>query len=558
MARDVEFNVTASDKTGMALASAEAKFKASQERIRKESKKTGDGIGDNIKKGVDKAAPDILGKLKNTFGLAGTSGGELLAVGLVAASPVIGAAISAAIIGGAGVGGVIGGVYLASKDPRVAAAGTALGQKLTSSLQEDASSFVDPLLANIAKVEGRFDRMNGRIKSIFSNSSGFLDPLVNGALDGVEDILRGIDSLIAKGKPVIDSLGRSFGIIGDSIGDAMEIISGDSEDAASALENMAKATGTLIKGAAWLVRGLTELYGIISYLPGKVKDAELAFAGLFGINEDVQTSVAGTATNTASMALALAKAGQAATAAAEPVATFSDKVNNLADAGRSAFDALTSVGEATDRARAALDKNGKTLSANTEKGRENRQALSNLASALVAQYNATVKVNGEGQKSNAVAAQNRAAFIRLATQFGLTKTQAANLATQMGLIPAKKNTDFYANTHDAEARIKALQGKIDAVHGKSVTVNAYVNSGKVNKLLTQLDRLDDARMSSGASLALSARSSGVARTGGPTPVSVNNSFGVYINGVMDRASTVQVVEERSARDAWRQKVGRRK
>lgn len=555
MARDVEFNVTASDKTGTALAAAEAKFKASQERIRRESKKTGDGLGDDLGKGVERAAPSILGKLKNTFGLAGTSGGELLAAGMVAASPVIGAAISAAIIGGAGAGGVIGGVYLASKDPRVQAAGSELGKNLMSSLQQDAGVFVDPVLRSIDKVEGRFEQMNGRIKSIFSNSSGYLDPLVDGVLDAADGILRGVDALVAKAGPVMKALGKSFGIVGDDLGDAMEIISGDSEDAASALTTLAKASGELIKVGAYLVRGLTELYGVVSYLPRKFHELEYGVAGLVGVSKDAQTTVAGTATNTAALALGVAETGKAAAAAVEPVATFTDKVNNLASAGRSAFDATTNVGEATDRVTAAVKENGKTLDSHTAKGRENRTALSNLASALVAQYNATVEVNGEGIKSNNVARDNRAAFVKLATQFGASKKAAEALATEMGLIPAKKDTDFHANTHDAEARIKALQDKVNATKGKNVTVHVSV---------TGTERLDAIGHRIGGysagdmSWAAADRSAGVARTGGPTPVSVNNSFGVYINGVMDRGSTVRVVDERSARDAWRQKVGRRK
>jgi hypothetical protein len=555
MARDVEFAVTASDKTGAALASAEAKFRASQERIRRESKKTGDGVGDDLKKGVDKAAPGILGKLKSTFGLAGTSGGELLAIGLVAASPVIGAAISAAIIGGAGVGGVIGGVILASKDPRVAAAGTALGQKLTYSLQQDAGSFVDPILENIGKIEGRFEQMNTRIKRIFDNSSGFLDPLVNGALDAVDGILRGVDALVAKAGPVMKALGKSFGIIGNDIGDAMEIVSGDSDDAASALTTLATATGELIKVGAYLIRGLTELYGIITYLPGKFHDAEAAVAGFFGVSRDAQTAVAGTATNTAALAVSVAESGQAAAAAAGPVATFTDKVNNLANAGRSAFDATTSVGEATDRVTKAVKDNGKTLDAHTEKGRENRTALSNLASALVAQYNATVEVNGEGIKSNGVAKSNRDTFARLAAQFGLTKTQAANLATQMGLIPAKKNTDFHANTHDAEARIKALQDRVAATHGKTIEVHVSVTG---TERLDNLGHRIGGYSSAGMSWAGTDRNSGVARTGGPTPVNVSSNVAVSLDGTPFYAMTVRASKERSDRDAWRQKVGRRK
>jgi hypothetical protein len=96
MARDVEFAVTASDKTGMALASAEKHFADTQKRIRAESKKTGDGLGDDLKKGADKGTKGMLGTILPGFRGLGLSGGQAIAAGIGLASPFIGAVWSGA------------------------------------------------------------------------------------------------------------------------------------------------------------------------------------------------------------------------------------------------------------------------------------------------------------------------------------------------------------------------------------------------------------------------------------------------------------------------------
>lgn len=556
MARDVEFNLTANDKTGTALTSAEAKFKASQERIRREGKKTGDSLGDSVKKGVDKSSLDIADKLQSTFGLAGVSGGELLAIGVAAAAPVIGALISAAVIGGASAGGVVGGVILASRDPRVKAAGTELGQTLLSELTKDAAPFIEPVLRSIDKIEIRFKQMNGTIKNIFSNSSGFLDPLVDGALDGVQSILKGVDSLVAKGKPVIDAFGKSFRTIGDATGKALTIISGDSKDAADALNNLAQVTATVIKGAGYLVRGLTELYGFITFLPRHVRDYEKS---LFHMDDGQKV-----ASESASVLAAVQKtagtlilsAGEAAGKAGLQMATYADQMDDASSKGRGLYDSQTAVGEAMAAVREAAKKNGDSLSANTKKGRENRTALSNLAAALQSNYDAYVKVNGEGAAAQKVAANNRASFVKLATQFGLTGKQAANLATDMGLIPANKNTDFHANTHDAEARLKALQDRINATHGKTVNVNVSVTgTERLNALGHRIGGYSAGDMS----WAATDRTAGISRTGGPDPmmVSVDNSLAISLDGRPFRSYTAKQIRDANERAAWRQKVGRR-
>jgi hypothetical protein len=399
-----------------------------------------------------------------------------------AGAPLLGATISAAVIGGAGVGGVIGGVLLASKDPRVQAAGTALGKSLLGQLEQDAQPFVGPVLQGIAKIEGAFQGMNGEIKSIFSVSSGFLAPLEDGVLGAVGGIVRGIDALVTKGKPVIDQLGHSFSELGNATGDALEVISGDSGDAAKALKDLTDTVSLGIEGFGYLTRGLTELYGPLTALPHLWINAG---ESLLGWNDTAKTTaVTATVAATAQQLLStrVLSAGESAGKAGLQMQTYGDKMTEAADKGRGLYDSQTDVAQAIADTKKALDKNGHSLDINSQKGRDNRKVLSDLAGKLEANYEAYVKVNGEGAAAGKVAEHNRTQFVNLAKQFGIGSRAANNLADSMGLIKPK-SVDVHVNTHDAIGRANAARDALNAIHGKSVSVHVSV---------TGLERLNQA------------------------------------------------------------------
>lgn len=446
-----------------------------------------------IRVDAEKARGD-LERIKKQLGEEGGKSGSLgeslgilrspavLGTVAAAAAPVIGAAISAGVIGGAGAGGVIGGLLLVKDDPRVQEAGKALSDKLLTSLKDDAEPFIRPVLAAAAKVEARFDAVEGHLKAIFSTSSGFLDPLVSGALNGVEKILAGVESLVTKGRPVIDAFGNSFSIIGGSIGKFLSVISGDSEDAASALTNIAKAAGALIVATGYLVRGLTELYGIISYIPGKAKELEASIGGLVGLNQNVSKSAKDAATSVAAQVVALSKNGDAAAAAARANGLFvasqedvkaaqdaakvaQDNYNasiaalapqggraaQVADGLRRAIDALhgAQIGaidaneayEASwDALSASIKENGRSLNIHTAAGRANRDALEAVAAAARDGYVADVQ-SGIGIAEATKKHNTRIAALKEeAAKSHLTKAETDNLIHTYGDIPKGKTT----------------------------------------------------------------------------------------------------------------------
>jgi ABC-type transporter Mla subunit MlaD len=421
----------------------------------------------------------------------GSSIGDALAAAPVwapaaaAATPLIAAAVSAGVIGGVGVGGVIGGVLLAARDPRVQAAGKDLGQNLLGELEKDADVFVAPVLKNIGKIGVAFHGMDDELQRIFANSSKFVDPLVNGILDGVHGLVDGIDKTMAEAGPVVDAVGRSFATLGTSAGESLSLIAGGSKSAARGLDDLSGTVGDLIVGIGGVVRAFTEVYGVLTYLPDKATSAWERYK--IGVDmATAKTRAASTIAGTfASVQETLAKTtmstAEAAGKAGMNMRTYADAMDEAASKGRSLYDSQTDLAQAFADAEKAVKQNGKTLDINSQKGRDNRKALSGVAEKLVATYDAYVKVNGEGAAAGKIADHNRTQFVNLARQFGLGAKAANDLADSMGLIKPK-SVDVHVNTHDAVGRANAARDAINAIHGKTVNVRVSV---------TGTERLDD-------------------------------------------------------------------
>jgi hypothetical protein len=475
---ELKLKALASDAT-----TVEVKIKTDQaaSELAKLKKLLGDIGG---KEDGGKSAENFAGGFSSKIGplLAKAPVSPAILAAAAAVAPEVGALISAAVIGGAGIGGVIGGLTLVKDDPRVKAAGTALGKSLLGTLKADAAPFVEPALAAAALVEARFAQANSKIQSIFQKSSGFLGPLVDGATKGVDGILRGIDALVTKGKPVIDALSDSFVIVGNSVGDALSTIAGGSEEAGSALTVLAKLIGGTVEVTGYLVRGLTELYGVISYIPGKLKDFGTFMGQNLGIVQDSGKAASQTAVEVTSMAKALFANVDAATAAARAnglfVATAVDVKNQqqlvtdaqeglnnsilaMAPAGARAAQIATGLTKAiqalhgaqmgaTDANEAyeaswdalseSIKSNGRSLNIHSAAGRSNRDALEAVASATRDAYTADIASGVAIGTATRKHDDRIRALKEEAHRNGLNRTETDKLVHTYGDIPKGKTT----------------------------------------------------------------------------------------------------------------------
>lgn len=559
MARDVEFNVTANDKTGPALASAEAKFAATQKRIEDKQRQSQDRLTRDIDVAGSKVGKNLTSTLDGAFAaVKGPAIAAIAGIG-VAASPVIGAAIAGAIIGGAGVGGVIGGVILAARDARVQAAGKALGQNLLGTLEQDAGVFVGPVLAAIDQIQAAFDGVDVNIRSIFANAAGYVQPLVAAVTGFLQPIIVGFDNLVAKAAPVITAIRVGFTEVGEAVGHVFDQLSDNGVEAAFALEIVFKGIATTIRIVGDVINALTETFGYLIRVAEKfgfiTGDGAKRLAELRAATDATATSTSGLGSSFQSAA------GDAAKYAADLEAT-QRATDAVYAANRSLYASTTSVGNAFATATAAAKKNHQTLDANTAAGRANREALSSLSESLNANYAAYVKVNGVGAGADALAGSLRARFIALATSMTGSAAKARDLANNLLGIPNVK-PKVEVDQGPANVAAERIKAALASIQDRNVRVNVQLND-PANAFRApkqaQLDRQDgQARFDANGTFA--ARSAGnaasLSRSVGPTQVAVNQTVRVDLDGTPFRAYTARAIQAETDRNAWRQKVGPR-
>ncbi len=580
MPRDVEFNVTADDKTGTALASAERHFEESQKRIDKinkdhASKRQNDldesaaKIGRRLESVFGDVSPKLAQSLAKGFASAGEAVAPVLGGVILGALPLIGATISGAIIGGAGLGGVVGGFLIAAKDARVQGAITSLSTQLQKRLTADASTFIEPAAKAVETIGKAINSID--FGKIFRDSSKYVAPLAAGVSKFIERIGAGVQAMISKAGPAIESISMGIAGIGDAIGDWFEDMADHGVAAGQALDTVFKTVEFTIRAVGKTVTTLTTAFGLLARVGAFGQEAQLNFirmsmnAELAATNtEKVSDATRGLTSRVQGFSYAYSSSAEAMDLtnqyledSAAAMADAEKAARDLINANHTLFDTETSLGAAVDAATKARKENGRTLDAHTEKGRANREALSGVATAANAEYAAFVRVNGEGPKSAAVAENLRNKFIALATKLGASKTEANNLANSILNIPAKKDVKIKADPSDAIAASRDAKAAINSVNSRSVTLTVNVNASRLASVENRLNRLGGSMYNAAnASWAASDMNSGMARTGGPSPVNVNNSIAVNLDGTPFYAMSVQAARQRSERDAWRQKVGR--
>lgn len=167
------------------------------------------------------------------------------------------------------------------------------------------------------------------------------------------------------------------------------------------------------------------------------KDADEALSELNGTSE---TAADSTLTN----ADAMSESADAAEDYSDQVDSLIDSLFELEGVHVSAYEAQTRLQESIQSLNDSIAENGTTLDINTEAGRNNRNALSNLASqamntaaAILEEGNATGNMSGATEQARACLENARNAFINAATAAGMNRTEAENLANQFGLTGGK-------------------------------------------------------------------------------------------------------------------------
>jgi ABC-type transporter Mla subunit MlaD len=365
----------------------------------------------NIAKGVESGNPYVAGAI---LGIGGS------------ALPLLGASISAAVLGGVGTGGIIGGIMLASQDPRVSSVAESVGSQLTKEFQGAARSFVDPLIRSLAKIgnAGWADKL----APAFDKLSTYVEPLADGLIGLADKALPGLMAAFDAAGPILDLVAKELPEVGQAISDMLRVISEDPQGAQDALQFLFNLLEIVILDAGYLIRALSEIYEAfvdVAEAVGLVERAQ------FPEHMERGTGAINEFTDAADAAEAAIKALDQATR------QLLDKAFGLEEAQDNAANGFARLTEQIKQQREEHVKGAGSLEGNTQAARDNREAMRNLTD----QYREIIL---EAQKTGAKTDGLREKFLNNAVAAGIARKEAERFANALFGIPTKINVSIAA------------------------------------------------------------------------------------------------------------------
>jgi hypothetical protein len=423
---------------------------------------------------------------------------------VAAVAPTLGAGIAGAVVGGIGTGGMVGGMVLASRDPRIKSAGKDLGAFILGDLEDRAEDFVEPMLGGIEQVKRTWLAMGPDLDRIF-DADRFVAPLTQGVTQGMQKVISGAADAVAKADPVIVSFANGVDRIGEAVGNSFSLFARDAKEGASAVDDLTGSVAYFVESAAGMVHVLAQVKGgldgtdywidRIRYFLEDGASKSHAFAKGIDLTADgfkkgtpeaeaYRRVTLGTATaadyallkqvgmtkgldGTTSAYLEQAAAAQTtkekteALAAAQlnlkgafealaPGVSFNRQlVEGLRQAQDLLFGSTIRLNEANEAYEAAWDSlsgaiktNGGTLDIHTEKGRANRDMLQAVLKSLGDQYFQEIET-GVSISDATKKHEGRIAALRTSLgQTSLNKAETDKLIKTYGQIPPSKGTNM--------------------------------------------------------------------------------------------------------------------
>lgn len=422
-------------------------------------KKFAQGIG----KGIGKVA-ELGGQVGGGLSKAVTAAGPQVALAvsavLVGAAVAAAPAVGAAVVGGAGLGGLVGGVMIASKDARVAAAFDSLKEEAGTSLQEAAGRFVPATLDAIKAGKAAFRGMLPDLKRIFDVSATWLTPFTQSLGRAAQLALAGIAQAVTKAGPIITVIGQGIEGIGKAVGQTFAMLSDNGNSMALALKGVFWLLESSIRGVGGMLNLLVEAF---EYFVNKIPGGKKLLDSMTASQDGAKSS-----------ALNLAGGFQAlagdANAAAAGLTNAKQKADELVDSNIGLARSQLASRDATRQAAEAIKENSTAKLTNQQRADANKTALLNMAQAFNQETAAGEKSGIGAGKASAAYATNREALVKMAQKAGLSKTQADKLAASLLKIPKDVKTDINANTKTANKQLETFQKKVNGLKGKTITI----------------------------------------------------------------------------------------
>lgn len=180
----------------------------------------------------------------------------------------------------------------------------------------------------------------------------------------------------------------------------------------------------------------------------------------------------------------LKRQDQLASDAKDALDDLKDALNNLNDPTLDAREAARDWEAAIDAVTESAKENGHTLDINTEKGRNNQEALDRLARAGIERSNSILMQTGSIDDYNASLAEERDKLTDVATKFFGSRDAAAEYVDQVLAVPDSAYTQMILDTATAQAalndfRSRASEQKLILTVGATGQVNYHVSGSSL-------------------------------------------------------------------------------
>ncbi len=415
----------------------------------------------------------LAGAGSGALSAAGSAVGPTVGIAIGAAAAVpLAATLSTALAAGAGAGVIGAGIALAIKgDDRLKNAGKLLGIQFIEGLAQTAKNTLGyqiPLI--FGNLESAGQRITAKLGKAFTQLSPYIKPFIKDVTAAAEAVGGAFIDAAGRSGPALAGFGRSIRLLGDGVADFVTILADGGPEAASVLTMIAGATADVMRHTAMMLNLFSKAANnpwitgpIFQLLKKHYNDAA---KGQEAIADSAPMAIDG-----------IADLGEEAKKQTPVMQSAADALKEYANNSQSLWDATTRAAEAVDNVNKAYKENGKTLSENTTKGRANRDALSGLASAYNATYENSLKVNGEGPKTDAIATNNAKNFVILARRLGASKKEAIDLANKMLAIPDVQRRITITGTSAAVRAAKTVKSTLESIKNRTVRVNVITASG---------------------------------------------------------------------------------
>lgn len=360
------------------------------------------GLADGSKRGRRKAEREALSLGQKIFATIGDFVDDGLSAlppqvkaalvgAIVAASPIAAAALTGALAAAVGAVGVALVAVVAAQSPRIQRVFADLGQTLLSDLLADAEPAFAPLEKAASRLLSIFHDLEPEVRKIFAEAARDVEPFVDAIESLAKVLVPAFNKALQNSRPIIDDLDTSLGILGDGAGDALKILTDDSEHTAQSLRDVAVAINTSVVASAFFIRALTELAYVMRILNP-----------LWAIYSDkvAETSTKNAEATKTTIDLAAKQVDLEAAIHGVNSAAIAEKlaISAVISAMLGGLDASIRYEEAIDNLAESFKKGNTSLDVTKEKGRENLRLVEQAIAAAAKQRDdavANAAVTGE-------------------------------------------------------------------------------------------------------------------------------------------------------------------